>query len=207
MAIYANPSYWEQDLAGEFNHVLVAVRYTGPSRRYSNNSAATQGRWPTSQDFLQGHWYTAFVPESTPDNDPGEGIAWFERSPDFEVSYDAEQIAEVLVQQYEGEIEAGGPIGDEDTLPEFDERVHEALGLEAPEEAGETYSQQIAELAGVPTEEVQDDLSPEEQLVQDYDREELKEQVKDEREDSGEFSLRGASMQDMAEFLVTKRED
>lgn len=208
MAIYANPSYFEQDERGTIDQVLVAVRYVGPSRRYSNNSTATQGRWPTNQDFLTDLWYVAFVPESTPDGDPGEGIAWFERSPEFEVEYDPEHIAEVLVDRYDGEIEAGGPIGENDRVPDVEGKMRDALDLDDPTSKGGTaYREQLKDLAGVDDEAAAGDpLSEEERLVHDHDRTELKDMVKDARADAEEFNLRGKSMEDMAEFLVAKGE-
>lgn len=201
MAIYANPDYFEREQDGHIEQVLVAVRYVGPSRWFSNPSTATQGRWPTGQNFLVDQWYVAFVPESTPDGDPGEGIAWFERSPAFEVEYDPEAIAAVLVDNNLYEEQPGGPIGDGESVPGFPERVRDALGLEDPVTAGASDVEQLKALAGA------GDGGPErpdpvEEFVSEYDRTELKDVVKATREDTDHFNLRGKSMRDMAEFLV-----
>lgn len=204
-AIYANPEYFERDEEGLIDHVLVAVRWVGNSRWYSNNSTHTQGRWPTGQNFLHGSWYVAFVPESVPPGDPGEGIAWFERNEGFEVEYDPARIAEVLLDHGFDGIEAGGPIGDGDTLPGFDEKARNALGIEPVAEAGKTELEQLKELAGMEASPADaPSQEPDEYLVNEYDRTALKEAVKATREDTDEFSLRGKSMADMAAYLVDK---
>lgn len=208
MAIYANPDYWEQDERGHIDHVLTAVKYVGPSRFYSNNSASTQGRWPTRGNFLHGIWYVAMVPESVPEGVSGEGVAWFERNDAFEVEFEPAAIARALIEDNAGELAPGGPIGDGDSLPGFEERVREALGLVDEIEAGTTYDEQLRELAGLtdaPDE--AEEATGAEYLVEEYGRDELKAAVKAVRESTDEFSLRGKSMRDMADYLVESTDD
>lgn len=207
MAIYANPEYWERDQEGHIDHVLVAVKYTGPDRFYSNNSTATQGRWPTRGNFLQDIWYVAFVPEDTPEGASGEGVAWFDRHEHFEVAYEPADIARAIVEYNGGELVPGGPIGEGDTVPGFDGRVREALGLEEQVQAGKTYEEQLRELADIDDADAVEEPDPVDEFVGSYTRAELKEVVKATREDAEEFSLRGKSMQDMAEYLVGQEVD
>lgn len=207
MAILANPQYFEQEHEGNVEQVLVAVRYVGPNRKYSSNAAVNQGRFPNRQAFLNGQWYVAFVPETLPDDDTGTGIAWFERSAEFDVAFEPERIAEVLLERNYVSLAPGGPIGEGDSLPGFDAKVEEGLGLDDEIEAGASYEEQLEELAGVEEAPATEDLSDEERLVQDHDRGELKDRVEDAREDADEFSLRGVSMEDMAEFLVSKQNE
>lgn len=204
MSIYANPSYFEREQEGHIEHVLVAVRYTGPSRWYNNNSAASQGKWPTNQNFLQGIWHVAFVPESTPSGMSGEGVAWFERNEHFDVAFDPETIARAIIEDNGGELNVGGPIGEGESVRGFDAKLRESLGLEDPIAAGMPLIDQLYEVAGIDRTEGLDDRGPVELFVDDYDRDELKDLVTDTREDASEFSLRGVSMQDMAEYLVEK---
>lgn len=205
MAILANPSYFEQEQQGNTEQVLVAVRYTGKQRFYSNASAWNQGRWPDETSFRQDTWYVGFVPEYVPDGDPGSGLAWFERSSPFEVELSPEGIAAILLEKNYLDLEPGGPIGEGETVPGFDRKLQEALGLQDPVDAGASYTEQLKDLAGVDEAPVEDeDLSREDELVNEYDRGELKAAVKAVREDAEEFSLRGVSMDDMAEFLVDK---
>lgn len=206
MAILANPQYFEQERQGNIEQALAAIRYTGPDRKYSSNAVANQGRFPDRQTFLNGQWYVAFVPETVPEGDTGTGIAWFERSAEFDVEFDPERIAEILLDRNYLSLEPGGPIGETDTLGDFHGRVAEALGLEDPVEAGATYEEQLKELADVDEAVATDEADPVAELVNNNDRGELKERVKDAREDADEFSLRGVSMEDMAEFLVEKEE-
>lgn len=208
MAILANPDHFEREQRGDTNQVLVAVRYVGNSRRYSNRSAATQGLWPDYTSFLADEWYVGFVPEAVPKGGDAAGVAWFERSDVFEVEYDPERIAEILLDRNYVSLEPGGPIGEGETVPGFEAALQEALGIQPPHEAGATYADQLKAMAGVEDAPAEaDDVTPEERLVNEHDRAELKEMVKEAREDAGEFSLRGASMEDMAAFLVEKRED
>jgi len=203
LAINANPEYFETEEKEDFEHELVAIRYVGPNRRYSNSSTVTQGRYPTNQDFVRDSWYVAFVPEATPEADPGEGLAWFERSSAFEVSYEPATIARILVEKYEGEIEAGGPFPGND-FGGFRPRVYDALGLKSEAEAGATIAEQLAELAGTDVEAEVEDVDPVDLFVEEYDRGELKDLVKETREGTDEFALTGKNMRDMAEFLVEK---
>lgn len=207
MSILANPSYFEQEQQGNTEQVLVAVKYTGKQRFYTNAAAWNQGRWPDETSFRQDTWYVGFVPEYVPDGDPGSGLSWFERSSPFEVELEPEGIAEILLDKNYLDLEPGGPIGDGDSVPGFDAKVVDALGLEPPVEAGATHAEQLREMAGVDDAPATEEPDPVEEFVNEYDRNELKEQVKTAREDAEEFSLRGASMEDMAEFLVSKEED
>lgn len=202
MAIYANPTYFEREAEGHIEHVLVAVRYTGPNRWYANNSAHTQGRWPTDANFLEGIWYVGFVPEAIPQGIAGEGVAWFERNEHFDVAFDRATIARVILEYGGAELIPGGPIGEGDTLPGFDEKVRDALGLEPPHEAGKPEIDQLYDIADIDRTEGIDTRDAETVFVEDYGRDELKELVKETREDASEFSLRGASMHDMAAYLV-----
>lgn len=206
MPILANPDYFQKEADGEVEQVLVAVKFVGDNRHYSNNAVVNQGRFPDRMTFIQGQWYVGFVPEETPDYDEGTGIAWFERSGDFEVVFDPEEIAEILLSYNYVDLDPAGPIGDGDTLPGYHAKVADALDLEDEIEAGMTHEEQLREMANL-----DDDAGPEAQdpvdaLVYNHDRGELKELVKEHREDASEFSLRGASMEDMAEFLVETEE-
>lgn len=208
MAILANPSHFELEAQGDTEQVLVAVRYTGPNRRYSNRSAANQGLWPDYTDFIHDVWYVAFVPEDPPEGASAAGVAWFERNSNFDVAYDPEAIAGVLLDRNYLSLEPGGPIGEGDTLPDFDSKLRDALGLEDPVEAGASYEDQLRDLAGRDDEEDGSDADdPVDKMVAEHDRGELKDRVEGVREDAQEFSLRGASMEDMAEFLVSKESD
>jgi hypothetical protein len=111
----------------------------------------------------------------------------------------------VLLSKNYVDLQAGGPIGDDDVLPGFNDKLADALGLEDEIQAGMTYEEQLAELAGVentPAEQPRED-----ELFHAYDRGELKAAVKAVRADADEFSLRGASMEDMAAYLATKDDD
>lgn len=207
MSILANPSYFEQEQLGTIEQALVAVRYVGASRKYSSPAAANQGRFPDRHAFLRNVWYVAFVPETVPDGDSGSGVAWFERSSDFDVEFDPERIAEILLDKNYLDLEPGGPIGESDALPGFNQKVADALGLEDEIEAGATYEDQLKSMAGVDEAAATEEADPVDQLVNEHDRAELKERVKAARADAEEFSLRGASMQDMAAFLVETGSD
>lgn len=206
MGILANPQYFEQDRAGNAEQVLVAARYVGRSRMYSGSAPVNQGRWPTRQSWLADQWYVAFVPETVPDNDPGAGVAWFERADDFEVEYDPEQIAAILLDRNYVTLDPAGPIGDGESVPGFDQALRDALGLEDPIDAGQRYDEQLRDLAGI-DETGEPEADPAEALVQDYGRSELKAAVKAVRADTDEFSLRGKSMADMADYLVEAADD
>lgn len=208
MAILANPDHFEMDHDGEIEQELVAVKYVGTDRRYSNRSAATQGLWPDYTSFSRDVWYVAFVPESVPEGVSASGMAWFERNADFEVVYDPERIAGILLDRNYVSLEPAGPIGERDTLPGFWDRLHEALGIEDPAEAGARYEEQLRELAGRddPDDDVET-VATAKDLVDSFTRAELKEGVKAVRVDASEFSLRGTTMDEMADYLVESTDD
>lgn len=206
MAILASPDHFEQDREGEIEQTLVAVRYVGNRRRYTNRSVASQGLWPEYTSFRKGSWYVAFVPESVPDGVSAAGVAWFERNDNFEVAYDPERIAEILLDQNYVDLQPGGPIGERDALPNFQEKVHDALNLQ-PQHVGGTYEEQLRELADVDEDVGPDDPDPVDELVNAFTRGELSDSVKAVREDSDEFSLRGVTMEEMAEYLVDQTDD
>jgi hypothetical protein len=85
--------------------------------------------------------------------------------------------------------------------------VFDALGIEDPMEAGPVEAQ-LRELAGVdaPAENDAGDDGRAASLVDEYSRGQLKAAVKDLREDTDEFSLQGAGVTDMAEFLAEQDE-
>lgn len=202
MAVLANPQYFELEQDDEAEQVLVAARFVGDARKYSGSAPVNQGRWPDNQIWLEDQWYVAFVPERVPENDSGAGVAWFERAGSFEVEFDPERIAEILVDRNYVDLQPGGPIGDGDTVPGFWGKLEDALGIEDEIEAGESYADQLEALAGVDDSPATAESDPVDAMVNEYGRGDLKDKVKAAREDADEFSLRGASMQDMAEYLV-----
>lgn len=197
--IHANAEWFEKEQDGEISLALAAIEYTGSARRYNNSAVVNQGRWPTETEFTAGNTLVGFVPESTPQGDTGTGLAWFERSSDFDVRLGADEVCEALASY--NYIDLTPTAADPGAIDGFDQRLQEALGLEDPLEAGVPLEVQVRERAGVdePTKEGRSEIQ---RLIEENDREELKDRVKEKRESTDEFSLSGASMQDMAKFLA-----
>jgi hypothetical protein len=202
VGVHANDEFLDLEGEADVTHTLAAIRYTGGGS-YTDPSVNNQGRYPVRQSFASGTWYFSLIPESTPESDPGTGVAWFERSDDFEVEYDPAEIARLML----GKNYLPTNVFGDSPEPRVQQRVLDALGLEDEVEAGQTYEEQLAELAGADEDEVVDERSRSEELFNDYDRGELKGAVKQVREDADEFSLQGASTEEMAEFLAEQGDD
>jgi hypothetical protein len=205
MTVDANEDYMDREDEGYISLVLVAVRYVGSSANKNDPSSVNQGRYPARRTFRQGTWYFGLVPESTPDGDSSVGVAWFERAGDWEVEYDPIEVASLMLDK---NYLPPNVFGDSPN-PRVRERVIDSLGLEDEVEAGQTYEEQLAELAGVDEEEatVGAELSRSEELLQEYDRGTLKEAAKEVREDADDFSLQGVSTEEMADYLAEQDGD
>ena len=201
MGVHANDEFLNLEGEADVTHTLVAIRYTGGGS-YTDPSVNNQGRYPVRQSFASGTWYFSLIPESTPESDPGTGVAWFERSDDFEVEYDPAEIARLML----GKNYLPTNVFGDSPEPRVQQRVLDALGLEDEVKAGQTYEEQLAELAGADGD-VTVEESREDTLVANYDRGTLKQAVKTVREDSDEFSLRGKSMEEMAGYLAEQDDD
>lgn len=201
--VHANDDFLDRAEEEGFDHALVAVRYVGKSPSFADPSAVNQGRYPVRTAFNAGTWYVALIPESTPDADAGTGVAWFERSSEFEVEYGPEKIAEYLLGKnyLPSDVFGDSPDG------RVRDKVIDFLGLEDEVEAGQTYEEQLRELAGVENSPATESVPREEELLGEYDRAELKDATKSARDGPDDFGLRGKSTEDMAQYLAGQNDD
>ena len=195
MGVIALKQNLEQEAAGEIRGLeLIALRYTGQHSSVATRGAlASQGRWPGTAPLNAGIWYFALVPD--------EGLAYLENRDDLDIVYadDRERFAEALLSKDRLPDNVFGRGAD----PELRDRVYEALGLEDPVDGGRIPNQ-LRDIAGVDEEDADEDGddSRAATLVSEYGRGELKAAVKEVREDTDEFGLRGAEVTEMAEFLA-----
>jgi len=195
MGVIALEQNLEQEAAGEIRGLeLIALRYTGQHSSVATRGAlASQGRWPGTAPLNAGIWYFALVPD--------EGLAYLENRDDLDIVYadDRERFAEALLSKDRLPDNVFGRGAD----PELRDRVYEALGLEDPVDGGRIPNQ-LRDIAGVNEEDADEggDDGRAATLVNEYGRDELKAAVKEVREDADEFSLRGAEVTEMAEFLA-----
>lgn len=201
MAVIALQQNIDQEQAGEIRGLeLVALRYTGTHSSIATRGAlASQGKWPGTAPLNQGVWYFALVPD--------EGLAYLENRDDLDLVYadDAEGFAEALLAKNRLPGNVFGRRADLD----LQDRVFDALGIENPMQAGPVEAQ-LREIADIDEPEDEDTDQADDgrvsALVNEYSRGQLKEAVKDIRENADEFSLRGAGVTDMAEFLAEQDE-
>ena len=195
MGVIALEQNLEQEAAGEIRGLeLIALRYTGQHSSVATRGAlASQGRWPGTAPLNAGIWYFALVPD--------EGLAYLENRDDLDIVYadDRERFAEALLSKDRLPDNVFGRGAD----PELRDRVYEALGLEDPVDGGRIPNQ-LRDIAGVDEEDADEggDDGRAATLVSEYGRGELKAAVKEVREDTDEFGLRGAEVTEMAEFLA-----
>jgi hypothetical protein len=195
MGVIALKQNLEQEAAGEIRGLeLIALRYTGQHSSVATRGAlASQGRWPGTAPLNAGIWYFALVPD--------EGLAYLENRDDLDIVYadDRERFAEALLSKDRLPDNVFGRGAD----PELRDRVYEALGLEDPVDGGRIPNQ-LRDIVGVDEEDADEggDDGRAATLVSEYGRDELKAVVKEVREDTDEFGLRGAEVTEMAEFLA-----
>lgn len=200
MGVIALQQNVDQMEAGEIRGLeLVALRYTGSHSSLATRGAlASQGKWPGTAPLNNGVWYFALVPD--------EGLAYLENRDDLELVYadDAEAFADALLSKTRLPQNVFGRRADLD----LQERVFETLGIEDPMQAGPVEAQ-LREIAGVEEPDETDDANDDDRvsaLVSEHSRAQLKDAVKEVREDADEFSLRGADKSDLAEFLAGKED-
>jgi hypothetical protein len=199
MGVIALQQNEDQLEAGEIRGLeLIALRYTGDHSSLATRGAlASQGKWPGTAPLNNGVWYFALVPD--------EGLAYLENRDDLDLIYadDAEAFAAALLEKNRL---PGNAFGRRANL-DLQDRVFDALGIKDPMEAGPVEAQ-LRELAGVdaPDEDDAGDDGRAASLVDKYSRGQLKAAVKELREDTDEFSLQGAGVTDMAEFLTEQDE-
>ncbi|GGO03528.1 hypothetical protein [Haloarcula pellucida] len=196
MGVIALQENLEREQSGEIRNLeLIALRYTGEySSIATRGTLASQGKWPGTAPLNNGVWYFALVPD--------EGLPYLENRDDLDVVYadDRERFAETLLSKNRLPDNVFGRGAD----PGLRDRVYDALGLEDPVDGGRIPTQ-LAEIADVDeddadaTDEDDDRVAT---LAQEYGRSQLKEAVKSVREDADEFSLRGAGVTEMAEWLA-----
>lgn len=199
MGVIALKQNLEQEADGEIRGLeLVALRYTGDQSSIATRGTfATQGKWPGTAPLNNGIWYFALVPD--------EGLAYLENRDDLDLVYadDREAFAEALLSKNRLPDNVFGR-GANTRLRDC---VYEALELQDPVDGGRIPNQ-LRDIAGVdePADEEGDqaDDGRAATLAQEYSRSQLKEAVKEVREDADEFSLRGAEVIEMAEFLAEK---
>lgn len=201
MGVIALQRNAEQEQSGEIRGLeLVALRYTGDRSSLATRGAlAAQGKWPGMGPLNNGVWYFALVPD--------EGLAYLETRDDLDLVYadDAEAFAEALLSKHSLPSNVFGRSADRG----LQDRVFDALGLENPVQAG-PIGDQLRDLAGVDEDDVDEadeDDGRAATLAQEYSRNQLKEAVKTVREGTEEFSLQGAGVTEMAEFLASKEAD
>lgn len=187
---------------------LVGIRYTGDNSTVIRRDLADRGGWQGPVKFQNGQTQVGLVPDWSDSDevaDANRRVTAIENMGDFEVIYDPEELASVLL--------------DKNYLPTnvfrsgYDNYVRdslfERLGLNEEgrvdnRDDEEKYREQLRDVAGV---ESQEEEYIEETRVEEYDerftRDQLSALVKSLREDTDEFDLRGAGRTDMLEFLAS----
>ncbi|WP_136396837.1 hypothetical protein [Natrinema thermotolerans] len=198
MGVIALQDNIEQEQNGEIRGLeLVALRYSGDkSSIATRGSLASQGKWPGTAPLNNGTWYFALVPD--------EGLAYLESRNDLDLVYadDRERFAEALLSKNRLPDNVFGRGAD----PRLRDRVYEALELQDPVDGGR-IPDQLRNIADIDEADVEDDQADDGRaatLASEYSRTQLKEAVKEVREDADEFSLRGSGVTEMAEFLAEK---
>ena len=193
-----------QHLEDERDHgeevALVSVTYVGKRSLYIDNSLRTQGYWPSYSGFTRGIPEVAFVPDA--------GLGYFENRSDFEVDYSREGIAEAFLDRnYLSptvfNAGAGGGSG-------VRKRVLDHLGIERLETTDAGIREQLAEVAGLDADDVEDaDDSLSSELASadgGYTRSELKAAAKDLRDGADDIRL-DAGKTELAGWLAALVED
>lgn len=198
MGVIALKDNLEQEEDGEIRGLeLIALRYTGDqSSIATRGSLASQGKWPGTAPLNNGVWYFALVPD--------EGLPYLENRDDLDLVYadDREAFAEALLSKNRLPDNVFGRGAD----ARLRDRVYDALNLQDPVDGGR-IPDQLRDIAGVEASEEANDQADDGRastLASEYSRSQLKGAVKEVREDADEFSLRGAEVTEMAEFLAEK---
>jgi hypothetical protein len=187
---------------------LVGVRYTGDRSVVMKSDLADRGGWQGPTRFQRGQTQLGLVPDWSDSDeiaDSNRRVTAIENMGDFEVIYDPETIAQVLL--------------DKNYLPVnvfrsgYDNYVREALfdrlGLEEQgrvdnRDDEEKYREQLRDIAGV---ESREEEYIEKTRIEEYDkrfsREQLSALIKTLRESTEDFDLRGAGRVDMLQYLAT----
>jgi len=196
MSVIALQQNIEDEQSGEINNLeLIALKYTGSKSSIAPRGALnTQGKWPGTAPLNHGNWYFALNPD--------EGLAYLEHREDLDLVYadHRKRFAEALLSQNRLPDNVFGRGADRD----LQDRVFDALDLEEPMQAG-PVEEQLRRIAGIDENEADDADTAEGRastLVEEYTRDQLKSAVEEVREGADEFSLRGAGVTEMAEYLA-----
>lgn len=146
MPIYRLEDNEELEDRGKVNLEFIGVRYTGPRSSITPTKLQSRAGWSGSAPLQQGEIQLALVPEWTDDDVEDRTVVAIENDPNYDVVYDASELAEALLRQNYLPPEVFGREFD----PGLRDRVFDKLDIE---EAGvdndEEYRRQLREIAGV----------------------------------------------------------
>ena len=221
----------ELEQEGRVETALIGLRYTGPKSSVPPRQPRQQGGWPGNQTFQggapkerdaetgkvrerePGPVQIGINPDWTDDSVEGGTLTGLEALPDFEVIYDQETLAEVMLEaNYLPPVVFGTPpeiTGDNRTTPNYDIRqaVFEYFDLDdigSGPGSHDEYREQLAEIAGIDltgADESPVDGNRAQQYVDDYSRAELKDAADELREGPDDIAL-NSGKSDFAEFLA-----
>ena len=160
MSIHTNANFEDAEEEGRTELVLAAVTYVGERSTYNSEGMRSQGGYPSLGGFQQGGTQLVRL--------PSEHLGWWERNSSFEIAYDEESIARVLLDSNYIPEQIVGPGFD----PKLRDVLHEKLGIEAAANE-EGYREQLLEIVGEEAEEKaeeEDTVSRAEQLAADVER-------------------------------------
>lgn len=188
----------EREERGETSLELVAVQYTGPRHSVASTPLNTHGMWPGTRPLVPSVTYVALVPD--------EGVAFLENRNDLDVSYEPADIAAAFLSRNYLPTRVFGQQMD----ARLNDRVMDALDMEfqgvANEDGNREALRAIAGDEAVDEPGGDDEPSRAEYLAEEYTREELKDAVKDLREDSDDVSL-NSKKTEFAEWLADRDAD
>ena len=197
---------YEERGTGEFQFVMVT--YTGDRSSRVNRDLRERAGFAGSVYLQRDQPVFAILPDwwdSEAIDHNRLTVSALEGMGDFEVTYDPEEMARVLLEKNYLPPNAFRA-GYDDWVRD---KLFEALGLEErgrvdDNDDEEKYREQIRDVAGV---ESKAEEYVEKTRVEEYDerftRDQLSALVKSLREDTDEFDLRGAGRTDMLEYLAT----
>lgn len=164
MSVRTNSNYEDTSEEEGIELVLVALTYTGSRSTYYSESMRRQGGYPALDGFQRGRAKLAKVPSNK--------LGWWENHADFEVAYEPEVVAGVLLEANYLPSQLVGPNYD----PGVRNMLLEKLDIDVSADE-EGYREQLRDIAGVDEED--DENAPDanaaeqtraDELQEDYDR-------------------------------------
>lgn len=207
MPVSTLPSAQEFEEKGHAEVEFVGFRYIGDQSTKTDHDLRQRVGYSGPPKFQQGKVYLALLPTWLDDDhveNSNIGVHAIESRNDFEVIYDAERLAEALLERnylppdvfYEGfdrwkrqkvleklDFETRSRIFDKDDEEPYRDELREIAGIERDDEAG--VSKQRAD-----------------EYTDRFSRSDASEVVKALRQDSDEIDLRTAGLTDMSEYLT-----